>query len=199
MTLTKERSVWWATLAIVALALAGCGANAPVIMPMNYPSAAEAAPTAPAAMSRASGACAVRIAEVRDQRTDPHLLGDTTRQPVRVEDSGAWIRSAVQSLNGASGFRFVDQPVVDGGELVLNVELLKAYTMHMATDRAATVVIKVKYSRHGAPIDEQIYRGAENSVNWSNGASETRASLNTALGKILPALNKDILRYCPMR
>ena len=81
----------------------------------------------------------------------------------------------------------------------MNVELLKAYTVHLATDRAATVVIKVEYSRSGSPIDEQIYRGAENGLNWSNGAGETLASLDNALGKLLEPVRKDISRHCAER
>lgn len=185
-------------LAIVASALVGCAAHAPVTMPAEYPPAyapARAASTN-GSTGHAGAICAVRIAEVLDQRTDPHVLGDTGSQPVRVENSGDWISSALRSLDGQSGLEFVDRPAVDGSELVMSVELLKAYTVHLATDRAATVVIKVKYSRHDAPIDEKIYRGADNDLNWSNGAGETLASLNDALRKLLKPVREDISRHC---
>ncbi len=120
-------------------------------------------------------------------------------QPVLIDNSGDWISSALRSLNGESGLEFVDRPEVDGSELVMSVELLKAYTILMATDRAATVVIRVKYSRGGTPIDEHVYRGADNDLNWFNGAGETLASLNAALGKLLKPVREDISRLCSSR
>ena len=185
-------------LATMASALVGCAASAPVTMPAEYRPAYEPARAASTNGStrHAAATCAVRIAEVLDQRTDPHVLGDTVTQPVRVENSADWISSALRSLDGQSGLEFVDRPAVDGRELVMSVELLKAYTVHLATDRAATVVIRVKYSRGGTPIDEQIYRGATNGLNWSNGAGETLASLNDALGKLLKPVREDISRHC---
>jgi len=184
-------------LTIVASVLVGCGARAPVTMPVEYPAHEPARAASTNGSTRhAPGTCAVRIAEIRDERTDPHVLGDTVGQPVRVEDSGAWVGSALRSLDGQSGLAFADRPEIDGRELVMSVELLKAYTVHLATDRAATVVIRVKYSRSGTPIDEKIYRGAVNDLNWSNGADETLASLNDALGKLLKPVREDISRYC---
>lgn len=186
------RTLALAALGAAAATLAGCAARAPVTMPAQYQPAYE-----PVRSARGAPAlCAVRVAEVRDLRTDPHILGDTGGQPVRAEDSGAWIGSALRSLDGQAGLTFVDRPQADGGELVMNVELLKAYTVHMATDRAATVVIKVRYSRRGAPIGEQIYRGAVNGLNWSDGADETLGSLSDALGKLLEPVRKDITRHC---
>lgn len=192
------RAIAPSALAIVASALVGCAARAPVTMPAEYRSGYEPARAAATNGStrHTPATCAVRIAEVLDQRTDPHVLGDTVNQPVRVENSGDWISSALRSLDGDSGLKFVDRPEVDASELVMSVELLKAYTVHLATDRAATVVIKVKYSRSGTMIDEQIYRGAVNDLNWSNGAGETLASLNDALGKLLKPVRADISRHC---
>ena len=192
------RGVRLATLGVAASVLAGCAAREPVTMAAQYPSDRDTVPSVSTGGSKPHprAVCAVRIAEVRDQRTDPHSLGDAGGQPVRVENSGEWVRSALRSLDGDQGLKFIDQPQADGGELVMDVELLKAYTVHMATDRAATVVIRVQYKRRDAPIEVRIYRGAENSMNWSSGAGETLGSLNTALGKLLEPVRQDILRHC---
>lgn len=183
------------TVAVVATTLAGCAAREPVLMSAQYqPTTTSGQPATP--HRRAAAVCAVRIVQVRDQRTDPGSLGETGTQPVRTENSGEWIRSGLRSLDGASGLKFIDQPQADGAELVMTIDLLKAYAMNVNTNRIVSVVIRVHYSRRGAPIDERIYRGAETGVNWSAGAEETRDALNRALGQLLDPVRQDILSRC---
>ena len=183
------------TFWVVAAMLAGCAAREPVLMPAQYQPTADTV-AAERVQRGAPTTCLVRIAEIRDQRTDPHSLGETGSQPVRTENSADWIGSALRSLDGASGLTFVDRPQADGAELVMTIDLLRAYAMNVNTNRIVSVVIRVRFSRRGAPLDERIYRGGETAVNWSAGARETGDALNRALGDLLEPVRKDILSRC---
>jgi hypothetical protein len=182
------------TCGVACVLLAGCAAREPVLMTAQYPPTSEAAP-AETTRAEKTAVCTVRLAAVRDQRTDPRSLGDTGLQPVLTDNSAEWIGSGIRSLDSPS-LKFIDQPEPGGAELVIDIDLLKAYAMNVNTNRIVSVVIRVKYSRHGTPIDEQVYRGSETGVNWSAGADETRDALNSALGKLREPVRQDILSRC---
>lgn len=143
-----------------------------------------------------TGPCTIRLAEVRDVRSDPSAMGSVGTRVVRAADAAAWVRSGLQSLNRDSRIRAVDDSGADGLSLTLSVDLVQAYTMTITTEKSTNVVLRVRYDRRGSPIGEQTYRGTDTSLNWTNGDAEIQSSFNAALAQLLLAVDRDILARC---
>ena len=181
--------------AIALLGLTACAGRGAVELSQTYaapPKALEATSVRPAAKPAAT--CLVRLAEVVDLRTDPRSMGVAYNRDIHSQDAAAWIRSGLQSLAPVPGVRFIDQDQADGSELVLKVELIKAYVMTITTQNAANVVIRIHYSQ--GPAAEPVYRGAVTRVDWANGDDEIQSALNQALTQLLPKVQSDIRQHC---
>lgn len=172
-----------------ATALGSCVARTVDMAPRYAPS--ERSMAEPSAT--AGKLCLIHLAGVHDLRTDPHSLGGVIGQKVRVEDSAEWVRSGIESLADGSTIRLADQ----GDALSLDVDLLKAYLVSITSEtRSANVVLRIRYSRAGQPVGEQIYRGTDSGLVWTGGDDETQSSLNAVLGKALQTIRTDVLARC---
>src|SRR5258705_7361608 len=124
-------------------------------------------------------------------------MGMLQNRPVRATDSISWVRSGFDALSRDSRIFFVDG-VADDTDLVLRVELINAYVMGVTTEtRAVSVVLRVRYERGGAMLDEQVYRGRHDAVTWGTGESETQSSFDTALAQLLATVDRDVVARCP--
>lgn len=182
------------TAALLApLLLAACSREPVSLSPQFEPPvpyrdklAAQAADAGPA--------CRVFIGEVKDMRPDPRAMGSIAIRPVQAVDSAGWVRSALASLARDKRIRIAGTAA--DSNLVLNAEILKAYVMAITTQKAANVVVRVRYSRHGAADGEEIYRGALNDVDWIAGDDETQGALNDALSQVIDAVASDAVARC---
>jgi hypothetical protein len=138
--------------------------------------------------------CAVRLADVRDVRPDPNDLGMMIGRAVHASDSVAWFRVSLETLKQDGRLRFVDADA--DAQLVLRVELVKAYIMVQNTQKSSDVVIRVVYSRDGKDFDTQIVRGRDEGANWVNGEDEAQGSLNRALAAAVGELDSNIGAHC---
>jgi len=144
---------------------------------------------------KASHPCRVRVAEIRDLRTDPQAMGMMDGRLIRSADTTAWVHSGFLSLGRDPRLQMVEG---DGQhDLAIDVDIVKAYAMSVTGEtRSANVVLRVRYSRNGAPAGEQVYRGTENGVNWSNGEVETQSSFDDALENLLKTVDSDLVARC---
>lgn len=147
---------------------------------------------------RASGenapGCVVRIADVRDLRTDPNDLGMMGLRVVKTADSVAWLRNALVPLEQDHRLHFIDD--AKDGALVLRIELVKAYIMTMNTQKSANVVLRVALGRDGKDLGSDIARGRDTGANWVNGEDEAQGALNRALSAAVLELDQRIVDRC---
>jgi hypothetical protein len=139
-------------------------------------------------------ACRVFIGDVRDLRPDPQSMGSISLRTVHAGDSAGWVRSGLQTLDRDKRLRIAGTAA--DADLVLDAEILKAYIMSITTQKAANVVIRVRYSRHGVAEGDAIYRGALNEVNWIGGDDETQGAFDDALSQVIAAVAADTAKRC---
>jgi hypothetical protein len=167
-----------------------------------FPQASGAPIVASAPSAQASGqastgdraSCAVYLADVRDVRVDPNDLGMMGMRAIKTPDSDAWLQAALATLKKDPRLRFVDAG--KDADLVLRIELVKAYVMTITTQKTSNVVLRVGYSRDDKELDTQIARGRDTGANWVNGDDEAQGSLNRALSAAVWELGNDIVNRC---
>lgn len=144
--------------------------------------------------TRPDGICRVRIASVRDTRIDPGAVGNLVGLAVHFTDTAGWIASALDSLGRDPAIRIV----TDGGEsdLVLDVEIVKAYVATITTEKTARVVLHVHASGRGATARDDYYSGSDTSLDWIGGRAETEGALNDALTNAVRQIDRDVVIWC---
>lgn len=135
--------------------------------------------------------CAVRLAALNDLRADPHAVGNIGLRMIHAADVPVWIRSGIDSVARYSHIQFGQD-----GALSLDVDIVKVYVLSQTMDKAANVVLRVRYSRGGGAPEEIVYRGADNATNWNSTTGETQSALDRALAQALEAMAHDILTRC---
>jgi hypothetical protein len=138
--------------------------------------------------------CLVHLADVRDARPDPNDLGMMGLRVVRTADSLTWVQTALGPLKQDRRLLFVGDD--KSAELVLKIELVKAYVMTMNTQKSANVVLRVGYDHEGKDLDAQIARGRDTGANWANGAGEAQGALDRALTAAVSELDDEIVARC---
>jgi hypothetical protein len=172
--------------ALAALALLPTAWAAPMA---GAPSTALAAPAAVA-----QPACRVKVAEVIDLRADKQSLGFVGGRSIQSPDAAGWIRDGMGGL--AKEGRLVLVAGDEGSDLEVQVEVLKAYIYTITQVKAATVVVRVRYRHGGAEIDQMVYRGTKDALNWWNGDKEARGALDLALAEAVGMIQMDTLATC---
>lgn len=171
------------------LALAACSKE-PIDLPSNF------TPSYGASWAHSHGKsqtpCRIRIAQVSDKRTVKESMGNLGVRQVRSPDPAAWLKSGLETLGRDPGLQIVDEQ----SDLDLDVELLKSYMLTITTDKSANVVVRVRYSRNGAALGEQVIRGTRTGWNWSNGSGEAEGAFDDALGDLLNMLDQDVESRC---
>ena len=180
------------TLAIAAvLALGGCADRPPVSLSSQF-----TPPTQTARTERRPDAevCRVYLGDILDTREDPGAMGEIGGRQVQATDPVSWIRSGVFSLERDPGIVFTDS--ASGADLGLRVELVKAYTMSITSEKSTNVVLRVQYRSSGDQPTVRVYRGADTSMNWAGGEDETQSAFNAALAQLLDVLHSDLVTRC---
>jgi hypothetical protein len=143
----------------------------------------------------AAASCHIYLADVRDLRSDPQSMGHFGGLQFRESDPAGWVRSGLQSLARDSRIALADNAAQSN--LVLNVELLKAYATNVTGEtHSVSVVVRVHYGRGSTPLDDQIYRGTENGLVWLNPRAETQSSVDDALSQVIDGIDQDIITRC---
>lgn len=179
---------------LAMLTLAAC-ADQPVQLAPHYTptdSLAEAHHASP----EGRGPCRVLLAGVQDLRDDPQAAGTFSERFVHAEDAPAWLRSGLLSISRDARLTLGDQTPADKAELVIKVDLLKLYMLPINQAKSANVVVRVHYAGPTAPPDEQVYRGAYTSLNWTGAAGEARGAFDVALSKVLESVDRDLASRC---
>jgi hypothetical protein len=177
----------------VALALGACAHQPPVELSTTFtpPSRHWLSKTD---LAPGPTACAVRIGSVTDTRETPHSMGTIAYRMIRIEDATAWVRSGLEALGQDS--RLAISSSGDGLAVVVDAAILKAYMFSQVTDKSANVVLRVSLSGRGGPPVEQIYRGADQDVDWISGSDESQGAFDRALADLLIQLDTDIVARC---
>jgi hypothetical protein len=198
--LVKRQTIGTAAALASLLSLAACADATPIVLSARFtpPRGVSWLPADTSrAGGRAAGSCRIHLADIRDLRSDPQSMGMLQNRPVRSADSISWLRSGFDALSGDSRIGFVDGAAADNTDVVLRVELINAYVMGITSEtRAVSVVLRVRYERGGAMLDEQVYRGRHDALTWGTGESETQASFDTALAQLLGTVDRDIVARC---
>jgi hypothetical protein len=185
---------------LLALPLAACVDSTPIMLAPEFTPPRDApwiSQSNASSGQRAGASCRVQLTDIRDLRSDPQSLGSIGSRPVRSPDTVAWVRSGFKTLNRDSRIRLVDEAAADEPDVVLSVELLNAYARSVTSETgAANLVVRVRYGRRGVMLDEKVYRGADDRLNWVGAESEAQAAFNAALVQLLGTIDKEILARC---
>jgi len=187
-----------ASALVAVLWLAACANQAPVALSSQFSPPQSQEWLESSSTGNSKSACRVRIAEVHDLRSDPRSMGLSGGRLVHSADTTAWIRSGFLSLGADRRLQMTEDAAP--GDLTIDVDVLKAYAMNVTGEtRAASVVLRVRYSRDGTPAGEQIYRGTQNGLNWSSGEGETQSSFDAALADLLKTVDSELVARCAER
>jgi hypothetical protein len=186
-----------AVAAVSLLILAAC-AKEPVVLASQFtpPHLVTSQSPQRGAKERVIPSCRIRLGELRDQRIDPQATGTIGMRVVRASDPVAWLRSGLQSLSRDRRIAILDGSATEEPDLELSAELLKSYILSITTQKSGNVVVRVRFSRHGQTLDEQIYRGGDVGANWASGAEESQSTLDRALAELLKELDRDVVSRC---
>ena len=122
-------------------------------------------------------------------------MGSVGSRPVSHDNPTGWIRSGLEALGKDRRYHVVATPDAGDG-FVLDVTILKAYLQGLPAAMNATVVLRVSYTRGGAPAGENTYRGGTTGMNWASGDGVARDTLNQALREALTAIDADLFARC---
>ena len=190
-------SGWFAPAACLAvLTLAACGEEPVQLAPRYTPTDSLAAANHP---SPGRAPCRVFLASVQDLRDDPQAAGTFSDRFVHAEDAPAWLRSGLLSISRDARLTLSDQTPTDAADLAIKVDLLKLYMLPINEAKSANVVIKVHYADRSAQPDEQVYRGAFTSLNWTGAGGEARGAFDVALSRVLEDVDRDLVSRCTTR
>ncbi|MDB5471170.1 MAG: hypothetical protein JWR84_2730 [Caulobacter sp.] len=181
----------------LALALAVAGPAAGVLAAPAPPLDMTAAMGPPAPTPPRPGkvpACRLFIAGVEDKRSDTATMGYMGMGMVLSSDAPGWVRSGLITLQGDARWTFA--ATAEDADLVLNVEILKSYIFAVSTSKAASVVLRIRYSQAGAPLGENLYRGGKEAINWAGGKGESQGLLNQALMETVALTKADLAKGC---
>jgi hypothetical protein len=181
-----------AALAFAAAALVACS-TAPIGLSSQFDPPSRASYVSGKPPASQAELCRIQIAHFTDMRPDSQTMGAMGVRTVRA-DTGAWVRSGIESLARDSRIRFVSAP--SEADLSIDVELLKAYVMTITVDKSSNVAVRIRYFRKGTPQGDALYRGTDTDVNWANGDDETQEALNRALANMLEDVDRDLLARC---
>jgi hypothetical protein len=174
------------------LAIAGCAAPQPLTLSNSFTPSTRV--NSPFPKSTAA-VCTLRIADVKDVRPDSHAMGGLSARQVYHDNSAAWIRSGLDWLKRDGRLKFAEGS--DPGDLVVSVELIKAYIDAITgTEKSVTIVLRVKYSRGDVNLGEEVARGHVDTMNWAYGDGEIQSSFDSALEDALIGADRSILAHC---
>jgi len=176
------------------LTLAACADQPVQLAPRYTPTDSLAAANHPA--SAGGAPCQVLLAGVQDMRDDPQAAGTFSERFVHAEDAPAWLRSGLLSISRDTRLDLSDQTPPAAAELAIKVDLLKLYMLPINEAKSANVVIRVHYVGRAAQADEQVYRGAFTSLNWTGAGGEARGAFDVALSRVLEGLDRDLVSRC---
>ena len=141
--------------------------------------------------------CKLAVAEIRDARADPTMIGFIGSRPVRgPADPRAWIGNVLAGLKAYGLDVAYPASEVSPTGLVAKATLVPAWVSSVATAKTGSVVLKVRFSRGDAVLKEAYYRGAESSVDWWGSDAEIQGMIDDSLTQIVDAMSHDLASLC---
>jgi hypothetical protein len=113
---------------------------------------------------------------------------------VMSSDAPGWVRTGLVTLQGDRRWSLADRP--EDADVILEVEIVKAYIFPVTSQKSANLVLRVRYSHAGGPLGENIYRGHRESVNWAGTREETQGLLNRGLATTVDLMKADLMKGC---
>ena len=142
-----------------------------------------------------AGTCSFYLQPVQDMRTDKEDLGKVIGKPVHEGDMAGWLTSGVISLE-ADGYR-VDTSASGSDQLIVHMDLLKAYMHGVGTSIVTNIVTRITYMRaDGTILGQQVYRGSDTSIDWVGGDGEVNTDFRLATTDLLKQVEQDLSHYC---
>ena len=176
------------------VALSGCENTPITLKPQFTPPMGWLQPARRGAAKAPVAVCRIGLAAIRDSRLDPGSMGSIAYRTLRMPDSAAWFRAGFLALNRDPRLKLSEG--MQNADLVMDVEVVKAYVMSITSSKTATVIFRVRYSRQGTPLDEQIYRGDNVNWNWNSGEGESQSALDGTMAEALKQIDRDALLRC---
>jgi hypothetical protein len=152
------------------------------------------APSAALAAPAPQPVCRVKLTGVTDLRSDKQSLGFVGGRSIQSPDAAGWIFGGMGGL--AREGRLVLVAGEEARDLEIQVEVLKAYIYTITQVKAATVVVRVRYSHGGTEFGQQIYRGTKDALNWWGSDKEARDALDLALAESVAIIHTDTVLTC---
>ena len=176
------------------VALSGCENTPITLKPQFTPPMGWLQPARRGAAKAPVAVCRIGLAAIRDSRLDPGSMGSIAYRTLRMPDSAVWFRAGFLALNRDPRLKLSEGR--ENADLVMEVEVVKAYVMSITSSKTATVIFRVRYSRQGTPLDEQIYRGDNVNWNWNSGEGESQSALDGTMADALRQIDRDALVRC---
>jgi hypothetical protein len=134
----------------------------------------------------------LRVESLKDVRTDRDNLGSVAGRPFSSVELMPLIDA---QLRGAITRQFIidtDQEALNARVCTIQPRLLKAYVGSISTSKYCVVVLECEFSRPDGSTSTKIYRGQDQSLNWSSGEGEVRNSILRALNTCLRLFETDL-------
>lgn len=187
-----------ATVLQVSVLLSLCAACRPLVIDFSAGNAGNPVP-------RIEG-CAVRIAEVVDERHNKDDLGLFNGQVVEGRAVMPWLQQAVASLNAPdveTDGRSPDRARLR--QVTGQVGLTQLYVEHLPHTLAGTIVLHATYQINQGSLYAHQYRGADTKMNWqealmgadwTGSAGSVRTLFNDVLDDVVRQMHADIQQHC---
>ena len=180
---------------VCLVALAGCEQTPITLQPQFTPPMGWLQQPAKRGAAKARvEVCRIGLAAIRDIRVDPGSMGSIAYRTLRMPDSAKWFRAGFLALNRDPRLKLSEG--TDNADLVMEVEVIKAYVMSITSSKTAAVIFRVRYSKQGTTIDEKFYRGGDVNWNWNSGEGESQSVLDATMADALKQIDRDAVARC---
>lgn len=187
-------------LALAAAALGGCAAPPAMTISEAFSNpGVRATPVATqGAAAVAQSRCALVVDVVKDQRSDPTMLGSVANRPVRAPaNADAWMRNVVAALQSRGiDVSFNATPDRQANVLVASLSLRTAWVSEISTSKTATTLWSMRLKRGDKEVKAADYRGVDTAMNWASGDGELQRMVDRAMGSALDSMAVDVKAAC---
>jgi hypothetical protein len=172
--------------------LAACAS--PIDLSTDY----VGAPVSPWSGAPQIEGCKLAITEIADRRLDPTTIGLMGPRVVRgPTDAPAWLGNVLRSLSRYGvDVSFPPRDAAPGDDLTASVTLVTLWVAPITTAKTGSMVINVRYERHGAVVKDTNYRGTNSEPNWFNSSDEIQSMIDDAAAQVVKAMSGDLSSLC---
>ncbi len=137
-------------------------------------------------------ACNVFVSHLNDKRHSKKSFGTSYRYEKFANNVSEWIETGLLSIKPHHVYF---KKLTNENDLILDVDILKAYVHHKTVALNANVVIRVTYLNDGQ-TQSKLYRGMDTSINWADGSEDIEEGMNAAISEILDEMTIELNKRC---